>query len=207
MKQNDRICLIGITGGVGAGKSTVLTILRKSFGAYVIQADEVGHRLRRPGEKNYRWMLNEYGSGILREDGTVNPAAVAALVFGDAEKTARLGAATHPAIREAILEEIEQYAKTVPEGKKALVVLEAALLKEGRLTELCDETWYVYAPRELRIRRLMESRGYSEVRCLEIMSRQKSDAEFRAETDAVLDNSGSPKETEEQIRALLRVNL
>lgn len=207
MKQNDNIWLLGITGGVGAGKSSVLSVLKEEFGGYVIQADEVGHRLRRPYEKNYLWMVREYGEEILNEDRTINPAAVSARVFGDPEKMARLNAATHPVIRDAILEEIDRYAKTLDTEKRHLVVLEAALLKEGGLSELCDETWYVYAPKDRRVERLMQSRSYSRERCENIMSRQKSDEQFRAENHAVLDNGGTPEETRTQIGVLLKKKL
>lgn len=207
MKQNDNIWLLGITGGVGAGKSSILSVLKKEYGGYVIQADEVGHRLRRPGETNYLWMVREYGEGILNEDCTINPAAVSANVFGNAEKMQRLNAATHPVIRDAILEEIERYAKTLDQNRKYLVVLEAALLKEGGLSELCDETWYIYAPPQRRMERLMESRGYSRERCEDIMSRQKSEAQFRKENDAEIDNSGTLEETREQIAVLLKKKL
>jgi len=207
MKQNNNIWLLGITGGVGAGKSSVLSVLKNEYGGYVIQADEVGHRLRRPNEKNYLWMVCEYGEEILYENRTINPASVSARVFGDPVKMERLNAATHPVIRDAILEEISSYAKTVDSKKTHLVVLEAALLKEGGLSELCDETWYVHAPKERRIERLIESRGYSRERCEDIMNRQKSDKQFRMENHAVLDNGGTLEDTRAQIAALLKKKL
>ena len=199
MKQNDRIFLLGMTGGVGAGKSAVLSVLKEKYGAYLILSDEVGHRLRRPGMPVYNWMVEEYGREILLPDETVNPAAVAARAFSDAERTKRLNDHTHPLIRQAILEEISRYGQTVREGTVGLAVLESALMTEGRLKELCDELWYVYVPSSLRIDRLMKSRGYSRQRCGEIISRQKSDEDFRREVDAVIDNSGLPEETERQI--------
>ncbi len=204
MKQNDNIYLLGITGGVGAGKSGVLSILQQEFGAYVIQADEVGHRLRRPGKKNYLWMVQEYGTGILNEDGTINSARVAAQVFGSSQKIKKLNEATHPVIREEILDEIGRYAASVNSDKKHLVVLEAALLKEGGLAELCDETWYIYASVPQRMERLGLSRGYGRERCEDIMNRQKSEVQFRAENDVTIDNSGTLEDTKRQIAELLK---
>lgn len=209
MKQNKNrlwpnLYLIGVTGGVGAGKSTVLSVLRDRYHAYVIQADEVGRRLRQPGEKNYLWMAERYGAGILNPDRTINPAAVSEIIFHDPQKLKEINEYTHPVIRETILEEIGAYEKSLPEGKKGLAVLEAALLREGRLSELCDEIWYVRAPREVRIARLIKSRGYSRERCEEIMSRQAKEEEFIREADIVIDNGGTPKETGEQIAFLLR---
>ncbi len=207
MKQNNKIYLLGVTGGVGAGKSGVLSILKQDFGAYVIQADEVGHRLRCPGEKNYLWMLREYGTEILNMDGTINPAKVAATVFGNPKRMEKLNAATHPVIREAILDEIERYAASLDSEQKHLVVVEAALLKEGGLSELCDETWYIYAPVIKRTERLMASRGYSRERCEDIMNRQKSEAQFRTENAVTIDNSETLEKTRRQIAEVLEKRL
>lgn len=212
MRQNDTddgaFFVLGITGGVGAGKSTVLSILQQDYGAHLILADEVGHMLRAPGMPIYCWMVNEYGNGILNSDGTINPPAVAALVFGDAEKTRRLNEHTHPLIRQAIVQEIFSYKKEQQKrGERGFLVLESALMTEGGLLELCKEVWYISAPESVRIQRLTESRGYSKSRCEDIIRRQKDDAAFRREADFVIDNSKSREETKEQIAQGIKLRM
>lgn len=189
--------VLGVTGGVGAGKSTVLNELKETYGAYVIQADEVGRRLRLPGMPIYNWMLSKYGSQVLKPDKTIDSARVAEIAFRDEISTARINEASHPLIREAILEEIRGM-----EGGTKLIALEAALLSEGNLLDLCDSVWYIYVPRETRILRLMETRGYSRERCASVIRRQKTDKAFRAEADHVLRNDGTPEKLKKRIARL-----
>ena len=86
----------------------------------------------------------------------------------------------------------------------ALIVIEAALLSEGHLIPLCDDVWYIYTDEQTRIKRIMESRGYSQERCLQTIARQKSDAQFRAECRVVIDNSHSIEETKTQIERQMK---
>ena len=102
MKQNNSCRIIGVTGGVGAGKSTVLSILQEEYGAYIIRADEVGRMLRAPGSSIYRKILEAFGDSVLNADRTLNSAAVAEIVFSDPEKLAWLNAVSHPLIRKKI---------------------------------------------------------------------------------------------------------
>ena len=200
MPNKQRDCtILGITGGVGAGKSTVMSVLQEEYGAYLIRADEVGHRLREPGGPVFRFLVSEYGTGILNEQGTLNTEAVAALAFSSPENAARLNAGTHPLIRDAILDEIRQKSSS-----HSLIALEAALLSEGGLLELCDTVLYVYAPRKVRIERLMQDRGYSREKCLLIMQRQKTDKAFRLEADTVILNSGTREDVERQVARKLK---
>ena len=217
MKQNSpenrkqklfkQLYIIGITGGVGAGKSSVLAVIRDRYQGWVIQADEVGHRLRKPGKPIHQWMVREYGEAVLFGDGTINPRAVAALAFRDEEAMKRLNGATHPLIREEILRELKEKEASLPEGTVGVVALEAALLKEGNLSGLCDEIWYIHAPKETRISRLMESRGYTRERCGEIMSRQADEETFLREADLVIENGSSVHKMEEQISRRLKTVL
>ena len=195
--------ILGITGGVGAGKSTVLSVLKEEYHAYIIQADEVGHRMRMPGCPCWKRMVEEFGEGILNPDQTINAEAVSKLVFNDPDRLSRLNAALHPLIREEICRELKAYAESLPETRTGMAVLEAALLKEGGLSVFCDEIWYIRAPKEIRIARLMESRGYSRERCENIMSRQAGEQEFLREADTVIENGGTPEQTKKQIRQAL----
>ena len=192
--------ILGVTGGVGGGKSTVLKLLEDNYNAALIIADEVGHELLLPGRENYRRVVRTFGRKVLAADGQIDRRKLAEMVFPDAEKTALLNSLTHPVIREEILKRIALLQK---EDSRRLIVIEAALLSEGKLAELCGSVWYVYCDEETRIRRIMSSRGYSREKSESVVRRQKTDAEFRAECTLVIDNSGTQEHTKEQVDAAM----
>lgn len=199
-EQKGKIMILGVTGGVGAGKSSVLAILQEEYHAKLILADEVGRRLMQPGEANYVNIVNAFGKEILNENQTINTSKLAATAFSSPLETLRLNALTHPNVRVRIEWMIKEIRDNEPD---ALIVIEAALLSEGHLTALCDDVWYIYADEQTRIARIMESRGYSYERCCQTIARQKSDAQFRAECKTVIDNSKSIEETRKAIKELL----
>lgn len=172
---------IGITGGVGAGKSTVLDYITAHYRVGVIIADEVGKALMEPGGSVYEALVRHYGDGILKEDGSIDRPHLAAIGLRDEESQAVLNGIEHPLIREEIIREIQA-------SEASVIFLEAALLLEGKLTEICDEVWVVTADEETRIRRLMEDRGYTEEKCRMIMSRQLSEKAFEDLADVLIRN-------------------
>ena len=178
--------VLGITGGVGAGKSTVLMYLKEHYGARVIQADQVGHLLQRPHESCYRRIVELFGSTVLNADGTISRPKLGAIVYADPQKMARLNAIMHPSIRRWIKSEVEAEQKR---GCVPFVTVEAALLLEDHYDEICDEIWYIHTDDAVRIKRLQESRGYSEEMCRRIMANQKNECDFRAACQLVIDNS------------------
>ena len=178
--------VLGITGGVGAGKSTVLTYLKEHYGARVIQADQVGHLLQRPGESCYRRIVELFGPAVLNADGTISRPKLGAIVYADPQKMARLNAIMHPSIRRWIKAEVETERKR---GRVPFVTIEAALLLEDHYDEICDEIWYIYTDDAVRIKRLQQSRGYLEEQCRSIMANQKKESDFRAACQLVIDNS------------------
>ena len=178
--------VLGITGGVGAGKSTVLMYLKEHYGARVIQADQVGHLLQRPHESCYRRIVELFGSTVLNADGTISRPKLGAIVYADPQKMARLNAIMHPSIRRWIKSEVEAEQNR---GCVPFVTVEAALLLEDHYDEICDEIWYIHTDDAVRIKRLQESRGYSEEKCRRIMANQKNECDFRAACQLVIDNS------------------
>lgn len=192
--------VIGVTGGVGAGKSTVLKILEENYGAKMILSDDVAKELMEPGRTAYTAVVKAFGPEILegqeKEPRCIDRAKLAKIVFADEEKLALLNSLTHPAVREEILARIAGYYK---EDKDALVVVEAALLIEAGYEDILDSLWVVYVEKEERIRRLMRDRGYSREKALSIMENQLSDEEFRAHADYLINNTGTIEETKAQI--------
>ncbi|MEY8426112.1 dephospho-CoA kinase [Lachnospiraceae bacterium 46-15] len=178
--------VLGITGGVGAGKSTVLAYLSERYQAKVIQADKTAHILEQPGQECYHRIVEEFGKEILGADGAIDRRLLGSIVFSDKKSLERLNGIVHPAVREYIIQEIRQEQLT---GMTPFVVLEAALLIEEHYDEICDEIWYVRAGEETRQKRLMASRGYTAEKVREIMQNQLSDALFLKHCQFVVDNS------------------
>ena len=196
MPKDSRYPVIGLTGGVGAGKSTVLSFLQEKYGFYVIQADLTARSLMEPGKDAYKAVCAFLGPVILQENGQIDRKVMADIIFKDPLKREEIDRLTHPLVWEAVREEAREHALQQP------VVIEAAIpSKEFR--DICDEMWYLYTSEENRISRLMESRGYSLEKSMAIMESQASDEEFRALADAVIDNNHSQECTAAQVRELL----
>ncbi|MCD7814758.1 MAG: dephospho-CoA kinase [Lachnospiraceae bacterium] len=184
-EENGKV--LGITGGVGAGKSTVLSYLRKQYGARILEADRIGHLVQQPGELCWKHIIETFGNEILAEDGTIDRGRLGAIVYADRKKMEQLNAIVHPAVKKRILEEIASFrAQTLAED---FLVIEAALLLEDHYDDICDEVWYIYADESTRAKRLMGSRGYSPEKIRQIMQNQLREEEFRRRCQVVIDNS------------------
>lgn len=192
MKQKK---IIGITGGVGAGKSSVLAVLKESFGAKIILADLVAHDLMEAGSEGLRRVTKALGTSFLAPDGSVDRKALADLIFRDKAALETMNAIIHPLVWETM----KQEAAAAPES---LVIIEAAVFDtapEG----LFDELWYVYTTKENRIVRLMKNRGYSREKCEDIIGRQASEEEYRALCTRVIDNNGDESDIKRQLKEIL----
>lgn len=187
--------IIGVTGGVGSGKSAVLTVLEEKYGAYVCQLDTVAKELQKPGSTCLEKIVALFGRRILRKDGKLDRQKLSREVFGNQEKLKRLNEIVHPEVKAWVCADIERRKK---EDRK-LYVMEAALLLEAGYEPLCDEIWYIYAPKEVRIKRLQESRGYTREKTEKIVASQLDEAMFREKCTVVIDNSGTFENTERQI--------
>lgn len=196
MKQNN-MKVIGITGGVGSGKSVVMDILQKEYGAEIILADLVAHDLMEPGQQNYIDIVEAFGEEILAKDKTIDRPALAKVVFGDKDKLIRLNAITHPNVKKEIFRRIDAIKE---KGEASFIAVEAALLLEEGYQKDFDAMWYVYVDEATRIERLKEGRGYTEEKCREIMAKQLPEEVFRKECSTVIDNHLGILETEKQIK-------
>ena len=175
--------VLGITGGVGSGKSTVLNYLKESYGAYLIECDEVARQLQEPGETCYRPMIELFGEQAVKPDNTIDRGEVAKMVFGNGLLREKLNAIVHPAVKKRVRQLVWEHADS------PLIVVEAALLLDDHYDEICDEIWYIYADEDTRRRRLKSSRGYSDERITSMFQSQRSDDSFRALCALTIDNS------------------
>ncbi|MEG7530498.1 MAG: dephospho-CoA kinase [Hungatella sp.] len=188
--------VIGITGGVGAGKSKILDLLKQEYHARVIQADVVAKQLMEPGQIGYERLKVQFGTRFLTKEGLTDRKKLADSMFKDSEVLTTVNGIIHPLVWQQIQDEISKSAAT-------LVVVEAALPVENP-RDIYDELWYVYTSVDNRIQRLMESRGYTREKSLSMMANQPSEQAFRALADRVIDNNGSPEETKQQLEAIFK---
>lgn len=192
--------VIGITGGIGAGKSQVLSIMEEEYGAYLLKADEIAHLLSEPGHSCFERIVDAFGTGILNGGGSLDRGRLSDLVFQDEEKRRRLNAIVHPMVKEYILGEISCVNLEDP---ARIIVVEAALLIEDHYDQICDELWYIYASLEVRKKRLIEIRGYTEEKFASIVKSQLTEEEFRKYCQKVIDNNGTIDQTKEEIKKAL----
>ena len=190
--------VIGITGGVGAGKSSVLKALEEHCNCKIILADDVGNTVKEPGQSCYFQIVDLLGKDILKEDSTIDKLKMAEKIFANEDILKQVNHIIHPAVEKYILNDIQ----TEREKKEIDVFfLEAALLIEAGYVIYLDELWYIFSEKNVRIKRLKESRGYSDEKIRQIMDKQLSDDNFRMYADVVLDNSDEFQSTFEQIKA------
>lgn len=189
--------LIGVTGGVGAGKSAILSYIKKHYKCEIYLADEVAHQVKEKGEECYYQLVELLGTEVLAEDGEIDKGKMAAMIFSEEELLERVNEIVHPQVRIYLEKRIEQARSS---KKVELMFIEAALLIEAGYKDLVDELWYIYADVEVRRKRLIQSRGYSLKKIEQIMEAQLTEEIFRRECDFVIDNSGNLEESYKQIR-------
>lgn len=195
---------IGITGGVGAGKTEVLAFIREEQGVRVLESDRIARDLEEPGGACYESIRKAFPDSTLwDEEGRMNRARFAKTVFTDENERNKLNQLVHPEVKRYIINEFEKEKK---EGKTRFLILEAALLIEEQYDEICDELWYVYASEGTRRKRLKEQRGYSDEKISSIFQSQLPEKTYRHVCTAVIDNDGDREKTREQIRKLLQID-
>ena len=182
---------VGLTGGIGSGKSTVAGMLA-ARGALVVDADALARAVVEPGTPALEEIKQAFGQGVIAADGGLDRAALAAVVFDDDEARARLEALTLPRVAAAAAEQMEAA------GPGRVAVYDVPLLAEGGMADLFDTVIVVRAPRELRLARL-EARGLARADAEARMSQQASDGEREALADLVIDNDGAVEQLEEQV--------
>ena len=175
--------VIGLTGGIASGKSTVAKLLAER-GATVLAADELGHEIYQPGTPAWRTILEEFGEGIAGPDGVIDRRKLGALVFSDRQALDRLKAITWPVMKAEMKKRLDD----CREADRPVAVLEAAVLLEAGWDDLVDTIWVVSTPPEVSLHRLQERSGLSEDEARARLSAQLSNAEREARADAVIRN-------------------
>lgn len=190
--------IIGLTGGIASGKSTVSEMLKKR-GIPVIDADLIAREVVEVGKKAYTEIVNAFGKEILNEDLTINRARLGSIVFQNEDKREKLNSIVHPEVR---LEMKRRQKQLISEGAKA-VVLDIPLLFESNLKHLVDKVIVVYTGEKNQLERLMKRNNFSKKEALSRINAQMPLKEKVKFADAVINNDGTLEETEQQLENIL----
>ncbi len=198
MQSNGGLAVvIGLIGGIGSGKSVVAKLLEKHYKAHIINADEIGHQVIQKGTPSYKKIIDYFGAEILNTDGTINRKNLGYLVFNNSQNLKKLNEFTHPFMFKEIELIIHQLCSF------QLIVLEAAVMIEAKFYELVDELWFIYSNKDIRIKRLINHRGFSLTEVQSRMKQQYSDEIFQTYADYCIDNSATLEYTLKQIEERL----
>ena len=194
--------VIGITGGVGSGKTEVLNLIDGMTKCVIVRADELAKSLEVRGEVCFDPLIELLGEGVLQENGEIDPKKMAQMIFAEESGNLRdkVNGIVHPAVKKRILSMIKEADN---EKKVEFFFIEAALLIEDHYDLIVDELWYIYADEDVRRQRLRDSRGYSDEKINRIMATQSSDEVFRKYCKVIIDNSGTLEDTRRQLENLL----
>ena len=191
--------VIGITGGIGSGKSVVTSLLKEKFGVAVIDTDGVGHEVSEKGRPAYVKIVETFGNTILTEDGSIDRKKLGSLVFSNKELLQKLNDIVHPVVEAEVDRRIAEFTKK----NYKYIALETALLIKVGYNRKCDKIWFIYADEETRLKRLYINRSMEREKAVKIFESQNSEKEFRETADDVIDNSGTEEEVEVQIKNIL----
>ncbi|HEX7066143.1 MAG TPA: dephospho-CoA kinase [Bacillales bacterium] len=186
--------VIGLTGGIASGKSTISRMIQDA-GYALIDADVYAREVVEPGEEAYEKIVAHFGKDILHGDGTLDRKKLGAIIFNDERERSILNGIVHPAVRKKMNDQKSVYRD---EGREA-VVLDIPLLFESKLTNTVDRILLVYVNEDVQVKRLIERDGSTKEEALSRIRSQIPLAEKRPHADAVIDNNGTPAESKEQL--------
>ncbi|MFA5089863.1 MAG: dephospho-CoA kinase [Candidatus Omnitrophota bacterium] len=195
--QDKKKIILGITGTLGSGKSTVARFFLRR-GVKVVDADKIAHALIRPGTPAYQRVIQKFGQGIIRKDKTIDRARLARIVFSDKKQLSRLNAIMHPAIIRIIKDELSS-------SPQRLIVLDAPLLIEAGLRGIADKIVVVKASLEKRIARLRHKKHLNKTEVLKRMKYQMAQGKKARWADFIIDNNGSILKTRRQVGIIRRL--
>jgi len=204
--KHPNVYLIGLTGGIACGKSTVLAMLA-NLGARTIDADRVTHALQAPGKPVYEQIVAAFPEAVPEPGAPLDRRRLAALVFSDPQRLRQLEQIVHPAVRVEIRNFIEAAGRAAGSAERPVVVIDVVKLIESGWAQVCDEVWVVTAPEEQQVERLMATRGMNEAEARQRIAAQTPQAARLAHATVVLDNSGSLEATRAQVEAAWRAML
>lgn len=193
------IYVIGLTGGIASGKSTVSEALQ-GLGATIIDADAITREVQAPGSEALEEIRREFGDGVIAPDGTLDRRKLGQIVFSSEQSLQTLNSIIHPRVIERTKQTLRRLAESAPpRGPTPIAVVDAPLLLEAGVDSIVDEVWVVALPRDQQAERLMKREGYSPDEAFMRIDSQMPLEEKEKRADRVIDNSGTVEETKEQV--------
>jgi dephospho-CoA kinase len=192
-----RMIVIGLTGGIASGKSTISTALAE-HGATIVDADKVGHDAYRPGSEGWQKVVEAFGQQIVAENGEIDRRALGAIVFGDPAQRDRLQNIVWPVMKGMMRRMIDEFR----ERGDNVVVIEAAVLLEAGWQDLVDKLWVVTVPESVAEERLIVRNGLTSEQARARIAAQLSNEERTRTADAVIDNSGTVAQARTRVAQL-----
>lgn len=192
--------IIGLTGSVGSGKSTVGALMEKNFSVKMRMTDNIGHLSMEPGQDSYQKIVEYFGTDILREDESIDRNRLSGIVFSDVSKLEVLNGIIHPWVKAYLRRDIEEEQKS---QRFSYYVIESAILFQTRLNSMCTEVWYVDAKEEIRRERLKKNRGYSDEKVDAIMRQQRENEQWKLHCDRIIENNRDETSILEQLENYL----
>ena len=192
--------IIGLTGTVGCGKSTVGKLMQDNFSVKLIMTDELGHLAMKKGNTGYQKVVNLFGTGILNTQGEIDRKILGGIVFKNEEQLKNLNEIIHPWVKNYLAEDM---AKEMKMDRYQFYVIESAILFETGLNELCQENWYIDTEHDIRKERLKASRGYTDEKIEAILANQKEKSFFTKRCDHIIENNRNLEDVLLQIEKIL----
>lgn len=190
--------IIGIMGGVGSGKSELLTYLKQEYQAVIFEADLIAKECMNPETECMQQIRQHFPTSLFQSDGLIHKEKMADYIFHNPQARETMNQIVHPSVVEWIVQRIKQL------HPDTLAVVESAVMIEAGLDRFCDELWYVYTDQNIRAERLSSSRGYSLEKTKAIIKSQCSEEEYRKRADVVLNNNSDLEHLRRQVDELLQ---
>lgn len=200
MKQNKEVKVIGLTGGIGSGKSEAARILVETYGALLLNTDRIAHDFMEKGGVSYGLIVEYFGKGILDGEGRIDRGKLGREVYQNTEKLKMLNSFTHPPVMEYVRNRIKEAKE---ERAYPLICVETALPREAALGDFCDEIWYVNAEKEVRKERLQNSRNFNQDKFEQVLKNQFSEEEYKKISTHILTNNDTLENLKQQIERVL----
>ena len=200
--NNKSLTVIGLTGGIGTGKSTVLDIIRNDYNAYCVEADKIAADMEKKGRHVYDCIVEHFGTQILREDGEIDRDSLRRMAMNAPEALEWLNNLIHPEVKKFIVTDIERVRE---EAHFTYYVIEAALLIQDGYKDICDYMLNVSVTRKIRIERIMANRGYDYDKALSFINNQPDEDFYRDNSDITIDNSGGREDIAREVSGVFKI--
>lgn len=205
MMPSNEIKVIGLTGGIGSGKSEAAGILVEDYGALLLNMDRIAHQFMEAGGVSYELIKDYFGEGILDKDGNIDRGKLGREVYQNTARLKVLNSFTHPYVCAYVRDRIREVKEGESHIPYSVICVETALPKEAELSDYCDVIWYVSSDRKLRMDRLRENRNFDRDKFEQVLAKQLTEEEYKGISSHILTNNTTIEDLKIQIDRLLQL--